>query len=128
MPRLPVDGKKVVEHRITLGSKERMLLQDAVTSYRIDAMTGNDSVFETLADADKVLAALATLGALLELFGITDLFDFDDGIRGKVLAILNRIRQNAEDKGAVSAAAMSTLDIISEILTLGRFETSTFGW
>jgi hypothetical protein len=127
MPRLPVDGKKVVEHRITLGSKERMLLQDAVTSYRIDAMTGNDSVFETLADADKVLAALATLGALLELFGITDLFDFDDGIRGKVLAILNRIRQNAEDKGAVSAAAMSTLDIISEILTLGRFETSTFG-
>ena len=127
MPRLPVDGKKVIEHRITLGSKERMLLQDAVTSYRIDAMTGNDSVFETLADADKVLAALATLGALLELFGITDLFDFDDGIRGKVLAILNRIRQNAEDKGAVSAAAMSTLDIISEILTLGRFETSTFG-
>jgi hypothetical protein len=50
VPRLPVDGKKVVEYRITLGSKERMLLQDAVTSYRIDAMTGNDSVFETLAD------------------------------------------------------------------------------
>jgi hypothetical protein len=70
---------------------------------------------------------LTTLGALLELFGITDLFDFDDSLRGRVLAIINRIRQNAEDKGAVSAAAMSTIDIISEILTLGRFETSTFG-
>ena len=127
MPRLPVDGKKVIEHRITLGSKERMLLQDAVTSYRIDAMTGNDSVFETLGDSDKVLAALATLGALLELFGITDIFDFDDDLRAKVLVIIRRIRKNAEDKGTVTAAAMSTIDIISEILTLGRFETSTFG-
>ena len=30
MQRLPVDGKKVVEHRITLGTKERQLLGDAV--------------------------------------------------------------------------------------------------
>jgi len=33
MPRLPVDGKKVVEHRITLGAKERELFQDAQWSY-----------------------------------------------------------------------------------------------
>jgi len=33
MPRLPVDGKKVVEHRITLGAKERELVQDAQWSY-----------------------------------------------------------------------------------------------
>jgi len=33
MPRLPVDGKKVVEHRITLGAKERELAQDAQWSY-----------------------------------------------------------------------------------------------
>ncbi len=33
MPRLPVDGKKVVEHRLTLGAKERELFQDAQWSY-----------------------------------------------------------------------------------------------
>lgn len=33
MPRLPVDGKKVVEHRITLGTKERALLDQATFSY-----------------------------------------------------------------------------------------------
>ena len=33
MPRLPVDGKKVVEHRITLGTKERQLLDTATLSY-----------------------------------------------------------------------------------------------
>lgn len=33
MPRLPVDGKKVVEHRITLGAKERSLVQDMQWSY-----------------------------------------------------------------------------------------------
>jgi hypothetical protein len=33
MPRLPVDGKKVVEHRITLGTKERDLLDQATFAY-----------------------------------------------------------------------------------------------
>ena len=36
MPRLPVDGKKVIEHRITLGSKERQLLDNVATSYSIN--------------------------------------------------------------------------------------------
>jgi len=33
VPRLPVDGKRVVEHRITLGTKERDLLDQATFSY-----------------------------------------------------------------------------------------------
>ena len=33
MPRLPVDGKKVIEHRITLGAKEREILTDAQWAY-----------------------------------------------------------------------------------------------
>jgi hypothetical protein len=33
MPRLPVDGKKVIEYRLTLGAKERELVQDAQWSY-----------------------------------------------------------------------------------------------
>lgn len=33
MPRLPVDGVKVIEHRITLGGKERELLESTLTAY-----------------------------------------------------------------------------------------------
>ena len=36
MPRLPVDGKKVVEHRITLGTKERDLLDSAINAYQFN--------------------------------------------------------------------------------------------
>ena len=36
MPRLPVDGKKVVEHRITLGTKERELLDSAINAYQFN--------------------------------------------------------------------------------------------
>jgi hypothetical protein len=36
MPRLPVDGKRVIEHRITFGTKERELLDNVATSYSIN--------------------------------------------------------------------------------------------
>ena len=38
MPRLPVDGKKVVEHRITFGTKERELIDQFSLSYRINSV------------------------------------------------------------------------------------------
>lgn len=103
MPRLPVDGKRVVEHRITLGGKERELLADFVTSYRIDAITGTDSIVEVMADGTKVIAALGTLGAILELFGITDVFDFDDELKAIVMEqkekVADKIKEKAKDPG-----------------------------
>jgi hypothetical protein len=98
MPRLPVDGKKVIEHRITLGGKERMLLADLATSYRIDAISGNDSVVEVLGDGTKVIAALGTLGAILELLGITDIFDFDDALKGEVMEVKEKVKEKAKEK------------------------------
>jgi hypothetical protein len=99
MPRLPVDGNKVIEHRITFGSKERMLLEDLVTSYRIDAISGNDSLVEVLADGGKVIAALGTIGAILELLGITDVFDFDDALRAQVDQVKDRVKDRVKEKG-----------------------------
>ena len=96
MPRLPVDGKRVIEHRITLGGKERELLADLTTSYRIDAISGNDSVVEVLGDGGKVIAALGTLGALLELLGITDIFDFDDELKAKVMDTKEKVKEKAK--------------------------------
>ena len=96
MPRLPVDGKRVIEHRITLGGFERNLMQDIATSYRIDSFSGNDSIIEVLSDGSKVIAALGTLGALLELFGITDVFDFDDDLLASVGGIKEKIKERAK--------------------------------
>jgi len=39
MPRLPVDGKKVIEHRITLGTKERELLESYVFGSNFNQIT-----------------------------------------------------------------------------------------
>jgi hypothetical protein len=43
MPRLPVDGKKVIEYRVTLGAKERELVQDAQWSYTFAKIGGTVS-------------------------------------------------------------------------------------
>lgn len=61
MPRLPVDGKKVIEHRITLGTKERELLQDLATSYRIG------QVFEPSVDLLKDASALYAVAVIFEV-------------------------------------------------------------
>jgi hypothetical protein len=99
MPRLPVDGQRVIEHRITFGTKERELIQDLVSSYRISAFSGNDSLVEVLGDGSKVLAAVGTIGALLELAGITDVFDFDDALRDEILQARKSIEDKIKEKG-----------------------------
>tara|TARA_R100001086_G_C11827929_1_gene255868 strand:+ start:1211 stop:1585 length:375 start_codon:yes stop_codon:yes gene_type:complete len=106
MPRLPVDGKKVIEHRITLGTKERQLLQDVATSYRIDAISGDDSIIEVLGDFGKLTAVLAAVGGILEILGITDVFDFDDSIKAEVMGIKKKIVDN-EKKAIATRAAVS---------------------
>ena len=54
MPRLPVDGKRVIEHRITFGTKERDLLQDLGTSYRIGQIA--EPTVDLLKDASALYA------------------------------------------------------------------------
>ena len=113
MPRLPVDGKKVIEHRITLGGKERELLADIATSYRIDSFAGNDSLVEVLADGGKVIAALGTIGAILELLGITDVFDFDDELKAIVMEKKEKVEEKIKEK-----AVDATLDIRNPITSI----------
>ena len=115
MPRLPVDGKKVVEHRITFGTKERELIQDLSTSYRISAFSGNDSLVEVLADGPKVLGALATIGAMLELAGITNLFDFDEALKEKVDEVKESIKEKIKDK----ATDPSSLEYLFQMSPFG---------
>ena len=97
MPRLPVDGKKVIEHRITLGGVEREALRSLALSYRIESLAGEDGVLNELGSVDNVIGKLAVVGFLLELFGITDIFDFDDDAKSKAIQILQRIKRNEEE-------------------------------
>ena len=83
MPRLPVDGKKVSELRITFGSKERMLLEDLSTSLRIMAITGDVPITEILSSPTKVITLVEGIATALELVGIetpiptpVDAYDF----------------------------------------------------
>ena len=126
MPRLPVDGKKVIEHRITLGGVEREALKSLATSARITSIAGDDGILDELGEIDNITAKLAALGFVLELLGITDLFNFDDDGRAKAFDILQRVSKNAEEKGVSIAAGKATIDTLVEILSLGRFDTETF--
>ena len=108
MPRLPVDGKKVIEHRITLGGIERESLKSLATSARITSLAGDDGILNELGSVDNVVGKLAVVGFLLELFGITDIFDFDDEAKAKAMNIKDKIveneKQSIERRKAVSQA------------------------
>jgi len=70
VPRLPVDGKKVIEHRITLGGKERDLLESAMFSYRIQAITGDHPISELLSDPKTVILFIEAVATVIEIMGI----------------------------------------------------------
>jgi len=67
MPRLPVDGKKVIEHRITFGTKEREIIESLSTSYAIK------SVFPSFATILTDATALYAIGVLIEIIFKVDL-------------------------------------------------------
>ena len=95
--RLPVDGKKVIEHRITLGGTEREALKSLVTSARIQSLSGDDGILNELGSVGEVIEKLATVGFLLEVIGVTDIFDFDDEAKAKAIEIKNKVNNNVQD-------------------------------
>ena len=127
MPRLPVDGKKVIEYRVTLGGVERDALKSLVMSKRIESLAGEDGILNELGSVDDIIAKLAVIGFILELLGITDIFNFDDSARGKAFQILSKIKENAEESGVVKTALGATLDTYLELFSLGRINTDLFG-
>lgn len=69
MPRLPVDGKKVVEHRITFGTKERELIQDLSTSYRIQSLN-IEGMLDFLDDPTRIIEVAYSIAVIAEMLGI----------------------------------------------------------
>lgn len=62
MPRLPVDGKKVIEYRVTLGQKERDQLDTLITG--ITVRNVGDPVIKLLSDGTALAAIFVGLSVL----------------------------------------------------------------
>ena len=121
---------KVEEIRITLGTKERMLLEELSTSYRIEAITGKDSIVETLSDGTKIVGMLGTIGLILELLGITDVVNIDNDLQAKGQEIKEKIKENAKQAAVENADRRLNVEaIIKTILTPGftPFRIADFG-
>ena len=121
---------KVEEIRITLGTKERMLLEELSTSYRIEAITGKDSIVETLSDGTKIVGMLGTIGLILELLGITDVVNIDNDLQAKGQEIKEKIKENAKQAAVENADKRLNVEaIIKTILTPGftPFRIADFG-
>jgi len=67
MPRLPVDGKKVIEHRYTLGQYEREQLDTLITGITVR------NVGTPITNVMGNPFAILSLVALAEAFGLIDL-------------------------------------------------------
>ena len=64
MPRLPVDGKKVIEHRITLGTFERERLDTLITG-----LTIKNIGTPTVALLNDVTGMIAIVAIIDQIFG-----------------------------------------------------------
>ncbi len=107
MPRLPVDGKKVIEHRISLGSFERERLDTITAGWTFGRVM--DPVIGLISNP----YAIASMVGLLEALGIlnirgwikenTPLYDWYDGLSNGLYASYD--------------AAMAALDAIEDLYT-----------
>jgi hypothetical protein len=66
VPRLPVDGKKVVEHRISFGTKERELAEGALAAYQFNRV--GTPIVAALSD----VSFLVFVGGVLAAYKIID--------------------------------------------------------
>ncbi len=109
--RLPVDGKKVQEYRITLGTYERDRLNQLVTAFQVQNVTkgfNNISNADAFNDPIRMIAFIEAVATLLETMGIetplptpVDAFSF-----------LTRKREKFETK---ETGKQSLLDLLRDL-------------
>ena len=69
MPRLPVDGKKVIEHRITLGTKEREIFDHISTSIRINSIDPK-VISDIMTNPTQIIQIMYSIATIAEILGI----------------------------------------------------------
>ena len=106
MPRLPVDGKRVIEHRITFGTKERDMIESALTAYQFKNV------------ATPVVAGMSDVSFMIVLGGILALYFPDiviptgattvDEVTSAITGGIKRGAQRAQEERELTGEA--TLD------------------
>ena len=96
MPRLPVDGKKVVEHRITFGTKERDMIEGALVAYQFGRI------------ATPIVNALSDVSFLLFAGGVLASYKYIDAETWKALT------------SGLSTAGQTTEETILTIIDAGQ--------
>ena len=84
--RLPVDGKKVIEHRISLGTFERQRLDSLITAIQVEKISkglNNVGDLDIFSSPKKIILFIEAVATLLEVIGIetpiptpVDAYDF----------------------------------------------------
>ena len=82
MPRLPVDGKKVVEHRISLGTFERQQLESFGAAYGFNRVSS--PLIALLSDNSAMMWLLALVGSLVAWSQYDELSEWVSNVTGGV--------------------------------------------
>ena len=69
MPRLPVDGTKVKEIRITLGTKERQIAESSANAAQVNAVNP-EKIIDVLTNPTEVISIFYSLATIIEIFGV----------------------------------------------------------
>ena len=115
--RLPVDGSKVKEFRITLGTFERQQLESLVTAVQVEKITkgiNNIATADLFASPIKMILFIESVATLLEILGIetplptpVDAYEF-----------LSRKRELYETE---ETGKQSILDLLQTLWTSGGY-------
>lgn len=83
MPRLPVDGKKVIEHRISFGTKERQLIESFANANTFNKVaTPTVDLMKDVSGMVVFVAAFAALtGIVIDLSNVTNSDELVDKVK-----------------------------------------------
>jgi hypothetical protein len=96
MPRLPVDGTKVIEHRITFGTLEREQISDLVNAIQAQKYTqAAENLANPIVDVLKDASALYAVATLIEMY--TDI-DFPLPTAGDASELWDAIKTGFENR------------------------------
>jgi hypothetical protein len=121
MPRLPVDGKKVIEHRITLGTKEREIFDHISTSIRINSID-TKVIAKIMSDPKQIIQIMYSLATIAEILGVeTGLPTVAD--IPEVIAYIKEL-QSSREFNVASRTYLSLLDRFPSLGPLFEFTRS----
>ncbi len=123
MPRLPVDGKKVIEHRISLGTYERERLDTITASWSfgrvLDPIVGLISNPYAIASTVALLEALGVLNIRGWIKENTPLWDWYNALNDGLYATYEAAQKALDEAGELQEQIETAID--NPLTTVGTY-------